>query len=171
MSVIPVEQENQGILTISSTDGTLGHSLSHRVPGTTTGLKESEEQMKASVVALILDSKPEEAIGVLCRWYRVQEPRLGVGVFEGRTKGVAAVYSVRRREILAARREYLYDPFVIVHEFYHHLRSSGGRHRGTEKQADKFALDFIAAYRRVAEGLVGESGGRSPESKGSQTDG
>ena len=112
----------------------------------------SERRMKVSVVALILDSKPEEAIKALSRWYRVPEPRLGVGVFEGRTKGVAAVYSQNRKEILAAKREFLYDPFVIVHEFYHHLRSAGGRHRGTERQADQFALEFIAAYRQAAGG-------------------
>jgi len=106
--------------------------------------------MKVSVVALILDSKPEEAIRVLSRWYKVSEPRLGVGVFEGRTKGVAAVYSQNRREILAAKREYLYDPFVMIHEFYHHLRSVGGKHRGTEKQADAFAHGFIEVYRRAA---------------------
>jgi hypothetical protein len=111
-------------------------------------LAHSEEEMKASVVAAILDSRPEDAIKALCRWYKVEEPRLGIGVVEGKTKGVAAVYSLRRREILAARREYLYDPFVIVHEFYHHLRSSTGRHRGTEKDADRFALDFLLAYRR-----------------------
>ncbi len=109
-----------------------------------------EDKMKASVVALILDSKPEAALGVLSRWYKVSEPRLGVGVVEGKTKGVAAVYSQKRKEILAARREFLYDPFVMIHEFYHHLRSTSGRHRGTEQQADKFALDFIAAYRRLA---------------------
>jgi hypothetical protein len=111
----------------------------------------TEQEMKAAVVALILDSKPEEAIATLSKWYRVSEPRLGVGVFEGRTKGVAAVYSQNTRKILAARREYLYDPFVIVHEFYHHLRSTSGKHRGTEKQADRFALDFIASYRRATE--------------------
>ncbi len=113
-------------------------------------MKEAEERMKATVVALILDSKPEAAISLLSRWYRVSEPKLGVGVFEGRAKGVAAVYSQKTRKILAARREFLFDPFVMVHEFYHHLRSTSGRHRGTEKQADKFALDFIGAYRRAA---------------------
>lgn len=112
----------------------------------------SQIQMRAYVVALILDSKPEEAIRVLSRWYRVAEPKLGVGVVEGKTKGVAAVYSQRRKEILAARREFLYDPFVMIHEFYHHLRSVSGKHRGTEKQADKFALEFIRAYRNVATG-------------------
>jgi hypothetical protein len=106
--------------------------------------------MKAAAVALILDSRPEEALRLLSRWYKVSEPKLGVGVFEGRTKGVAAVYSQGTKKILAAKREYLYDPFVMIHEFYHHLRSTSGKHRGTEKQADKFALEFIATYQRVA---------------------
>ncbi len=118
----------------------------------------SEDEFKASVVALILDSKTEEAIDVLSKRYRVQRPRLGVGVVAGRNKGVAAIYSLRRREILAARREYLYDPFVMIHEFYHHLRSTSGRHRGTEKQADKFSGEFIAAYQRMAQRISTQPG-------------
>ena len=108
--------------------------------------------MKASVVAMILDSRTEEALDLLSKWYRIERPRLGVGVVEGRTKGVAAVYSLRRKEILAAKREYLYNPFVMIHEFYHHLRSRSGRHRGTEKEADRFAIDFIKTYQRLALG-------------------
>ena len=115
-------------------------------------LKGSEEEMKASVVAMILDSRPEDALNLLSQWYRIERPKLGVGVVEGRTKGVAAVYSLRRKEILAARREYLYNPFVMIHEFYHHLRSRSGRHRGTEKDADRFAVEFIRAYQRLAVG-------------------
>lgn len=121
--------------------------------GTRGSLNVTPDRVKAHVVALILDTNPEEAIRVLSRWYRVSTPRLGVGVVEGKTKGVAAVYSQRRKEILAAKREYLYDPFVMIHEFYHHLRSVSGKHRGTEKQADRFALDFVAAYRRVVSGV------------------
>ncbi len=113
-------------------------------------LDPDQDQVKAYVVALILDSKTEEAVKVLSRWYKVSIPKLGVGVVEGRTKGVAAVYAQRRKEILAAKREYLYDPFVMIHEFYHHLRSVSGKHRGTEKQADKFAMEFIAAYQHAA---------------------
>ena len=116
-----------------------------------------EDWMKASVVALILDSKTEEAIRVLSKWYRVSVPGLGIGVVEGKTKGVAAVYSQKQKKILAARREFMYDPFVMIHEFYHHLRSVSGHHRGTEKQADCFALDFNDVYRRGA-------GARSMES-------
>ncbi len=89
---------------------------------------------------------------MLCDHYRVELPKLGVGVVKGRSKGVLAVYSPNRKEILAARREYLYDPFTMLHEFYHHLRQFAGQHRGTEKNADRFAEDFIAAYRRVVSG-------------------
>jgi len=104
-------------------------------------------------VATILDFKPEKALELLCEHFHVDVPKLGVGVVKGRSKGVLAVYSANRKEILAARQEYLYDPFTMLHEFYHHLRQFAGHHRGTEKNADKFAMDFIAAYRRVVSGL------------------
>lgn len=110
---------------------------------------DSEEHFKATVVAYILDSNPEKALELLSSHYRVAQPKLGVGVFRGRSKGVRAVYSGERKEILAVNRENLYDPFVIIHEFYHHLRSVGGEHRGTEKNADKFAEDYLLAFNRV----------------------
>ncbi len=116
-------------------------------------MKLSMDVMKASVDALILDSKTEDGLDLGSKWYKVPVTRLGVGVVEGKTKGVAAVYSLKRKEILAASRDYLYDPFVMIHEFYHHLRSASGHHRGTEKDADRFALDFIEAYRRRLAGL------------------
>ena len=46
---------------------------------------------------------------------------------------------------LRSSREYM-DPFVILHEFYHHIRSRLGKHRGTEKHADAFAMRAIALY-------------------------
>ena len=62
------------------------------------------------------------------------------------------MYVARRKEIMAARREFLYDPFTILHEFYHHLRYFGNEHRGTEKFADRFAIDYIRAFRLLAKG-------------------
>lgn len=112
----------------------------------------TDDRFKATVVATILDTKPERALDLLCEHYHLDVPKLGVGVVKGRSKGVLAVYSADRKEILAVSQEYLYDPFVILHEFYHHLRQFAGQHRGTEKNADRFALDYIAAYRRVASG-------------------
>ena len=104
------------------------------------------DPFKVMVVALILDSHPETALKMLSDHYKVDRPNLKVGVIKGRTKGIKAVYISRRKEIMAASSEYLYDPFVIIHEFYHHLRSITGVHRGTERFADAFAIDFIKSY-------------------------
>ncbi len=99
-----------------------------------------------------MDYRPERALEVLCEYYHLDVPKLGVGTTKGHSKGVLAVYSPDRKEILAVSQEYLYDPFVMLHEFYHHLRQFAGQHRGTEKNADRFALDYIAAYKRLASG-------------------
>jgi hypothetical protein len=40
-----------------------------------------------------------------------------------------------------------YNPFIILHEFYHHLRYRGMEHRGSEKSANSFASKFIDSYR------------------------
>lgn len=111
---------------------------------------QTDDRFKAMVVATILDTKTERALEILCEHYHLDVPKLGVGVVKGRSKGVLAVYSPDRKEILAVSQEYLYDPFVMLHEFYHHLRQFAGQHRGTEKNADRFALDYIAAYKRLA---------------------
>jgi hypothetical protein len=115
---------------------------------------EPDDRFNALVVATILDSNPEGALDLLCEQYGVERPKLGVGVVKGRGKGVLAVYSANRKEILAASMESLYDPFTILHEFYHHLRYFGMQHRGTEKYADRFALDYVRAYRSVIEALT-----------------
>jgi hypothetical protein len=39
-----------------------------------------------------------------------------------------------------------YNPFVVLHEFYHHLRARSGPHRGTERHANAFARRFIDSY-------------------------
>jgi hypothetical protein len=115
-----------------------------------------QERFKALVVATILDQNPEGALDILCEHYKVDRPSLAVGVVRGRSKGVLAVYTASRKEILAAKREYLFDPFTILHEFYHHLRYHGMRHRGTEKFADKFAVDYIHAYNSVTARMAAE---------------
>jgi len=38
------------------------------------------------------------------------------------------------------------DPFIVLHEFYHCIRMFFMEHKGTEKKADRFALDFIKGY-------------------------
>jgi len=106
----------------------------------------AESLLKAKVVHMILLKHPEEALELLSRAKGVRTPRLRVGVVKGRTKALA-VYTHKANTIFVSSGEYLWDPFVLLHEFYHHLRYQSGEHRGTEKNANAFALDFISAYK------------------------
>ncbi len=107
-----------------------------------------EQLFKARVVQLILKKEVEEALEVLSRHYHVSVPRLKVGMPK-RSGGKAGCYVSGTKTIHVASMEKLYDPFVILHEFYHHLRTQGGKHRGTEKHASKFAEEYITAYQNA----------------------
>jgi len=104
-----------------------------------------EESVRASVVALILEGRPEEALKILSDYFNVETPRIQVGMPK-RHKGRVGCYLASKETIYVAGRERLFDPQIILHEFYHHLRTTGGKHRGTEKHADNFVRGFIAAY-------------------------
>jgi hypothetical protein len=67
-----------------------------------------------------------------------------------RSGGKVGCYVSATKTIHVASMERLHDPFVILHEFYHHLRTQGGKHRGTEKHANKFAQEYIAAYQNAS---------------------
>jgi hypothetical protein len=38
----------------------------------------------------------------------------------------------------------------VLHEFYHHVRTREGVHRGSEKRANMYAKSFIDAYMKMA---------------------
>lgn len=103
------------------------------------------EFARGSIVALILDGRPEEALKILSDYYKVETPRLEVGMPK-RHSGRGGCYLASKATIYVSGRDRLFDPRIILHEFYHHLRTGGGRHRGTEKHANNFAREFIAAY-------------------------
>jgi hypothetical protein len=106
------------------------------------------ENVKLLVVWLILDGKTEEALSLLAKTYDVKTPRLKVGLPKGRRKGVYGCYTAKDATIHVLDGETLSNPFVLLHEFYHHLRTSVDmQHKGTEKNADKFAMEFIEAYK------------------------
>ena len=65
-----------------------------------------------------------------------------------------AVYVQKEKKIYAMDSAIYYNPFVIIHEFYHHLRSRDGSHRGTERHANAFAQGFIESYKAVIERAV-----------------
>lgn len=112
------------------------------------GLEELLEQnFKALVVLLILNGRVEEALGKLAERYGVVEPKLKVGLPKGRRKKVLGCYSVKDKTIYVLNSEALKEPFTVLHEFYHHLRTApDARHRGSEKRANEFAREFVQAY-------------------------
>lgn len=111
-------------------------------------LKLDDAHFKAAIVGMILTKDTELAVDVLSRKHHVRAPSLEIGHTKGK-KIALAVYSVAANSIAFADQEYFFNPFVVLHEMYHCIRSRSGHHRGTEKNADRFALDFIQNYARV----------------------
>ena len=103
------------------------------------------ENFKSAIVLLILNGKAEEALVRLAKYYNVNTPKLKVGLPKGHKTLVYGCYTSKTETISVLNSDLLCNPFVILHEFYHHLRSRNVDkiHKGTEKKANKFALDFI----------------------------
>ena len=113
-----------------------------------------EQNFKALVVYLILNGKTEKALEMLAEHYSVEVPKLKVGLPKGRGKKTLGCYSARSKTISVANGDVFKDPFVILHEFYHHLRIGlDSKHKGTEKYADEFSKEFIQAYRMARWGF------------------
>jgi Zn-dependent peptidase ImmA (M78 family) len=86
----------------------------------------------------------------------VNVPSLKVGLPKGHKKKAVGVYTPRNETISVFNSDTLGNPFVVLHEFYHHLRSKSvdKQHRGTERNADKFATDFLTEYQTAASHLT-----------------
>jgi hypothetical protein len=107
-----------------------------------------QDNFKPYVVWLILNGKTEDALELLAKTYKVNVPNLKVGLPKGHKVKAFGCYTNTNETIAVLNSDIFMNPFVIIHEFYHHLRSKGAdkMHRGTEGNADKFALDFLRAY-------------------------
>jgi hypothetical protein len=111
----------------------------------------SEEPFKAYIVWLVLSGKVENALQLLAKHYNVSVPRLKVGLPSRHRIKAFGCYAPKDHTIYLRNSDTIMDPFVILHEFYHHLRISIDRkHKGTEKYADQFAIEFLEAYRSLA---------------------
>jgi Zn-dependent peptidase ImmA (M78 family) len=110
----------------------------------------SEYLFKAKVVQMILMKENLEAIKALSHHYSVDIPILKVGMPKKYSKKIGC-YVSKTKTIHFMNRESLNNPFVILHEFYHHLRTRGKKHRGSEKYANKFAEEFIEAFKTLQE--------------------
>jgi len=108
-------------------------------------MTDNELLFKTGIVRLILLKETDDAIKALSRHYGIDVPRLKVGMPKKSGRNVGC-YVSKTKTIHLADREKLEEPFVVLHEFYHHLRTHGKEHLGTEKHADRFAEEFIEAY-------------------------
>ena len=110
---------------------------------------------KPQIVHLIINQNTEEALLLLAKHYRVAVPQLKVGLPKGHKKNIYGCYTSKNQTISVLSSDFLGNPFVILHEFYHHLRSKSvdRQHKGTERNADRFAAEFLVAY-QLAGGQV-----------------
>jgi hypothetical protein len=108
----------------------------------------AQGNFKPFIVQLILNKQTEQALELLAKEYRVEIPKLDVGLPKGHTRNAYGTYNAKNQTICVMNSDIFSNPFVILHEFYHHLRSKSvdKQHRGTEKNADKFAVDYLRAY-------------------------
>ena len=118
-------------------------------PQLASGNRIQEAAFQGSIVRLIaIDKNPEGALDALCAHYRVERPILRIGLPRGEKKALGC-YVHRERTIYISSEEHLFDPYVLIHEFYHHLRHVDGKHRGTERHARDFALSFLRNAQQV----------------------
>ena|SRR6185503_28359 len=107
------------------------------------------EMMQAKIVHMILTKRTEQALSTLSMFYHVKPPEIVVGTVKGKRRTAYAVYVPKERKIYAMNSDVFYNPFIILHEFYHHLRTQGGPHRGTERYANLYAKGFIDSYKSI----------------------
>ena len=100
---------------------------------------------RAKIVYLILSKDTHDALKLLSSHYDVMEPKLKVGMPKRYSRNPAC-YVHKNRTIHVSRREILHHPRIILHEFYHHLRSVKNAHGGIENYADGFAKNYLEAY-------------------------
>jgi len=112
-------------------------------------MSDPDDLTKAKIVRMILDRKTESALEQLSEFYHLSTPKIVVGTIKRKRRTVYAVYVPAEEKIYALNSEIFYNPFVILHEYYHHIRSKLGVHRGSDRHANTFAKSFIDSYRKT----------------------
>src|SRR5918912_867518 len=113
-----------------------------------------DDLTKAKIVYMILNKRTEEALEYLSNLYNTITPEIVVGTVKGKRKTVYAVYVQKESKIYAINSDIFYNPFVVLHEFYHHIRTKGGIHRGSERNANTYAKSFIDSYNKVIKQII-----------------
>ena len=114
-----------------------------------------EPDFRVLVVQLVLDGRAEAALALLASHYRIRPPKIRVGLPKRHRKNTLGCYSANGETIFVLDSDVLKAPSIVLHEFYHHLRTSpvAKRHRGTEQRANEFAREFTDAYELARAGF------------------
>jgi hypothetical protein len=116
-------------------------------------LQGDDQMFKVLVVHSILSKDTEKAVDLVSKKYNTKSPSLRIGGVPKGHKRALAVYSVASNSIAFRDQDQFFSPFVVLHEMYHCIRSKSGSHRGTEKNADRFAISYIEEYNRFAKSI------------------
>jgi hypothetical protein len=109
---------------------------------------------KARIVHMILNRNTEEALQKFSKFYNVTSPEIVVGTIKGKRRTVYAVYVQKERRIYVINSDVFNNPFIVLHEFYHHIRTRAGVHRGSEKHANMYAKSFIDSYKKIVKKMM-----------------
>jgi hypothetical protein len=116
-----------------------------------------DQKFKALIVWLILNGKAEKSLELLAEHYGVDMPKIKVGLPRAHKKTLGC-YNAKNKTIFVLNSDTLKEAFIILHEFYHHLRTTlDAKHKGTERYADDFAREFIQAYKSTATKVLGNN--------------
>ncbi|MGE5188117.1 MAG: hypothetical protein ACM3JE_03725 [Betaproteobacteria bacterium] len=112
----------------------------------------ADENFETLIVWSILNGKTQDALELLSKYFQVDVPKLKVGLPKKHKTKACGCYDPKKQTITLLNSDMLVNPFVVLHEFYHHLRCKGVDrvHKGTEGNADRFALEFIKKFQETA---------------------
>ena len=91
---------------------------------------------------------------MLCK---VTPPEITVGTIKGKRRTVYAVYVQRESKIYYINSDIFYNPFIVLHELYNHIRTKGGIHKGSEKYANIYAKSFIDSYKKIVNQIMSQN--------------
>lgn len=117
-------------------------------------MKAIDESFMARIVQMVLSKRTEDALLLLSRHYEIKAPEIVVGTIKGKRRTVYAVYVHKESRIYCLNSDVFFNPFIIIHEFYHHLRTIAGIHRGSERHANQYARDFILSYNKYIDKIT-----------------
>lgn len=112
-----------------------------------------ESRFKVYVVHKILSKETEKAVELVCQRNHVKAPSLRIGGVPKGHKKALGVYSIASNSVAFRDQDQFFNPFVVLHELYHCIRSKSGTHKGTEKNADRFAISFIEEYNKFVNSI------------------